>query len=493
MHVSNGQEVANIVYLGDCKNPKDKTLREQLEKRLEQASDGLINPWHQSNISAGSNVQQEIERALTEADIILVLISPDIDISETMRKVVLERRENNHVRVIPILLRPREWKNNAFGELEPLPKNRTSIGEHPSYKRDKVLQEVAREIMKVVQEISKHTSAVLSDKQNILPPQQKFASTTQPSLSVQKTSMPIAEIDIHPPTGTIRLQIMQMPPVMPPIFSDSIFLANQPLQKKDNFFARESERRALFQRCKAQSATSIIGPRGIGKTWLMKYLLLEAPVLLGAPYRIGYVNAALPRSYTSASSFIIVALECLGMKVTSSQPPLQLSDLLIVFPEAIKQLLARNNNPILCVDEFEELTIQRGFDITFFRMIRAACDEGLSLVTASKVSLRNLSDGLTSSLFNSVQTYPLRPFNEQEAQEFFSKQGEDTGLSLEEQTLLLEASKQQSTQSWPPLALQIAGDLRLQEKMDGYVEDAAYWQGFKERLQTRYYEAGGQK
>ncbi|WP_263351050.1 toll/interleukin-1 receptor domain-containing protein [Acidicapsa acidisoli] len=57
---------------------KDENLRDQLETQLAALQrQGLISSWHDRRITAGTEIDTAIDKHLDEADVILLLISPD--------------------------------------------------------------------------------------------------------------------------------------------------------------------------------------------------------------------------------------------------------------------------------------------------------------------------------------------------------------------------------------------------------------------------------
>src|SRR5438067_1035208 len=61
-----------------CYAHEDEELRKGLEKQLRALKrQGLINTWHDRNISAGAEWEREIDKHLNTARIILLLVSPD--------------------------------------------------------------------------------------------------------------------------------------------------------------------------------------------------------------------------------------------------------------------------------------------------------------------------------------------------------------------------------------------------------------------------------
>src|SRR5215813_5839494 len=107
---------------------KDEHLCSALENHLASLKNqGLIASWYAYKISAGKEQAQEVENALSQARIILLLISADFLASEYCFSVevkqAMERHHSRTARVIPILLRPSNYQGTPFEELQPLPTN----------------------------------------------------------------------------------------------------------------------------------------------------------------------------------------------------------------------------------------------------------------------------------------------------------------------------------------------------------------------------------
>src|SRR5713101_6405857 len=93
-----------------CYAHKDEALLNQLKVHLIPLQrQGLIDIWHDRDISAGTEWEQEISQHLNAAQIILLLVSPDFMASAYCYGIemqrALERHELGEARVIPIILR----------------------------------------------------------------------------------------------------------------------------------------------------------------------------------------------------------------------------------------------------------------------------------------------------------------------------------------------------------------------------------------------------
>lgn len=111
---------------------KDETFRDALETHLTVlARKNIIASWHDRKIPAGQEWKKQIDKELETADIVLLLISSDFIASdycyEKELKIAMERHESNQAIVIPIIIRPSEWSDTPFSNLQALPKDAKAI------------------------------------------------------------------------------------------------------------------------------------------------------------------------------------------------------------------------------------------------------------------------------------------------------------------------------------------------------------------------------
>jgi len=136
-----------------CYAHEDKMLREQLQGHLEALErSGQIVSWHDREILPGADWEQEIEKNLNDADIILLLISryfisSNYCYGREMRQA-LERHKEGNACVIPIIIRPVEWKETPIGALQALPHDGKPITSWRN--RDEAFQNVARGTQRAV-------------------------------------------------------------------------------------------------------------------------------------------------------------------------------------------------------------------------------------------------------------------------------------------------------------------------------------------------------
>jgi TIR domain len=115
---------------------RDEALRDQLETHLAMLKrQGFIETWHDRRIVAGEAVDHTISANLERADIILLLVSPDFLASDYCydREMAraLERHNAGVCAVIPVILRPCDWRDAPFGGLMATPKDGKPITQWP--------------------------------------------------------------------------------------------------------------------------------------------------------------------------------------------------------------------------------------------------------------------------------------------------------------------------------------------------------------------------
>ena len=106
---------------------KDEDIKEELLTHL-HTLDGKIDFdfWTDKKILAGTRWNDEIQTALIEANVILILLSSDyLSSSYCMEKeaaLALSRHRNQEAYVVPIIARAVQWQFTDFAEFQVLPK-----------------------------------------------------------------------------------------------------------------------------------------------------------------------------------------------------------------------------------------------------------------------------------------------------------------------------------------------------------------------------------
>ncbi len=136
---------------------EDEPLLRQLETHLSLLKrQGLISTWYDRQIIPGTNWAKVIDGRLEQASIILLLVSPDFLASDYCYQVEMKRALERHVadqaRVIPIALRPADWKDAPFAHLQALPTGAKAITTWRS--RDRAFVDVAVGIRRTIEDLS---------------------------------------------------------------------------------------------------------------------------------------------------------------------------------------------------------------------------------------------------------------------------------------------------------------------------------------------------
>ena len=113
--------------------------------------------WQDRDIGAGTEWAKEIDKRLNEAQIILLLVSPDFLASDycyqTEMTKAIERHEQREAKVIPVILRPSDWKSSPLGKLQTLPKDGKPINSSGWHNQDEALYDVSIGIKNAVKEL----------------------------------------------------------------------------------------------------------------------------------------------------------------------------------------------------------------------------------------------------------------------------------------------------------------------------------------------------
>jgi transcriptional regulator with XRE-family HTH domain len=248
-----------------------------------------------------------------------------------------------------------------------------------------------------------------------------------------------------------------------PALPRPVFLFNwNHLPAPTELYGRERARKTLVARTRHQASTSITGPRRIGKTWLMHYLLAVASKQLGAGFRLGYLDAMAPECET-IEGFVAAALEQFML------PPPAYNEGLISLKKGLSHLLTQKQIPVLCIDEFDCIGHNSRFTRDFYEGLRSMCSApGLSLVLvlASQEPLHLLTrlHAHGSPFFNIFERIPLKPFTYSETEQFITEKSQAAGFMPQERDYLWEYGKRtQEEQVWWPLRLQLAGKILEEE------------------------------
>lgn len=131
---------------------EDETLRDELGKHLKlMERQGILRSYSDRQILPGSDWRGEIDANLQNADIVLLLISPDFLASDycydTEMAVALRRHNLGQCVVVPVILRSVDFTRAPFARLQALPSDARPVTLWED--QDAALLDVAKGIRKI--------------------------------------------------------------------------------------------------------------------------------------------------------------------------------------------------------------------------------------------------------------------------------------------------------------------------------------------------------
>lgn len=132
----------------------DEALRDELEVHLSMLKrQGLVDVWHDRRLLAGDQLDWTISKELDEADVILLLISPNFLASDYCYKIekgrALKRHQEGTARLISVILRPCDWTHTDLAQFLVTPKDGRPITQWPD--RDEAFLDVTQKIRRAIE------------------------------------------------------------------------------------------------------------------------------------------------------------------------------------------------------------------------------------------------------------------------------------------------------------------------------------------------------
>src|SRR5436190_7773277 len=145
---------------------RDRELRGELEKHLSNLRrQKVIASWYDGDISPGTEWESQISEHLNRDQIILLLISADFMDSDFCYSIemtrAIARNDANEARVLPIILRPTDWKGAPFAKLKVLPTAGKAVTRWPSH--DDAFEDVVQGIREAIESASPADRALAID------------------------------------------------------------------------------------------------------------------------------------------------------------------------------------------------------------------------------------------------------------------------------------------------------------------------------------------
>ncbi len=163
---------------------KDEKWKDQLVSHLGVLqNDGQLDVWDDRRIAAGSNWEPEIETALQQASVAVLLISANFLNSKFILgkevPMLLQRREAEGLPVIPVIISSSPWpKVSWLNVIQCRPKDGKPLASFTGDKRNQELSKIAIEISDLLNKQSNTTSSTATSHFVLRTPQLKVPTDT---------------------------------------------------------------------------------------------------------------------------------------------------------------------------------------------------------------------------------------------------------------------------------------------------------------------------
>ena len=136
----------------------DRELRQELEKHLSNLKrQNIITAWYDGDIRPGTEWPAQINEHLNTDQIMLLLISADFMASDFCYSVemtqAIARHDANQARVLPIILRPTDWRGAPFAKLKVLPTDGKAVTRWPTH--DDAFEDIVQGIREAIDDLTK--------------------------------------------------------------------------------------------------------------------------------------------------------------------------------------------------------------------------------------------------------------------------------------------------------------------------------------------------
>jgi hypothetical protein len=137
---------------------RDRELRQELETHLSNLKrQNIIASWYDGDISPGTDWKAQILKHLNTDQIILLLISADFIASDFCYSFemtqAIARHDADHARVLPIILRPTDWKGAPFAKLKVLPTDGKAVTRWPTH--DDAFLDIVQGIREAIDDLTR--------------------------------------------------------------------------------------------------------------------------------------------------------------------------------------------------------------------------------------------------------------------------------------------------------------------------------------------------
>ncbi len=137
---------------------RDRELCQELETHLSNLKrQNVITSWYDGDISPGTEWESQIIEHLNTDQILLLLISADFLASDFCYSIemtqAIARHNSNQARVLPIILRPTDWKGAPFDKLKVLPTDGKAVTRWPTH--DEAFENIVQGLRQAIDDLTK--------------------------------------------------------------------------------------------------------------------------------------------------------------------------------------------------------------------------------------------------------------------------------------------------------------------------------------------------
>lgn len=273
---------------------KDARLKDKLIEHLSLLKQqGIIALWTDQDICAGMDWQHTTREQIDTAQLILLLISPAFLASEhcygqDMVRAVARHRQGKAC-LIPILLRPVDWRDAPFGNLQPLPHSGQPIT--LLRQSDRAFYEIAQHLRTIAEDIQSGQQVAFPLNQPEMPPSVPV-SLDEVQYQLEKEAYwktlfatykmldfrGILHIDAHRSLSIPLLEVFVFPDVLKGVPAyETVEREEEALSlgHSSRLRRRSLERESFLSVLSTHSRLVILGDPGSGKSTLLRYLLLQ--------------------------------------------------------------------------------------------------------------------------------------------------------------------------------------------------------------------------
>lgn len=133
---------------------KDEEMLGRLHTHLKPLRrSGLLESWYDREIIAGSDLDSEISREMSEARLFLMMVSPDFLASDYCvdkeMSHAIDRHNAGSARVVPIILEPCSWEMSPLSKLKAVPKDGKPISTWSN--QNEAFHDAVGEIVRIIE------------------------------------------------------------------------------------------------------------------------------------------------------------------------------------------------------------------------------------------------------------------------------------------------------------------------------------------------------